>query len=304
MRELGSVEHLDRLAVVYGPTNNRKKGIWALHESTAKGIDAFYELGRVNDLLVAERLAWCATATGIKNVLTKFRAGRQPPTPPPSPSGATGTISKRSDKHPINHVARSPTKPPTNPPVTPGPRVGRPSRGGKTPNYIGPDYGFSPIKTPQKSKDDDKDYNEEPSDTSPGDIDGQPLSDKYAGLMDLPYDDDFVTFLKEEIEAANELMITQLNDLANTLSGPEKALVKGYKVTFGEALLRCAPTGGTGTTRPQTPSPEVTPDANPIPGMDNLSLNSPVQPDTPTPADRSGTRKNGGGKGSGKPKRR
>jgi len=286
LKELGSVSHLDRLAVLYSSTNNRKGKLWKLSGSTDKGIEAFYELARVNSLLVAEQQAWCATATGIKNFLTKFRADRKPSTRPSSP--VARVISSRAENPPDKPIAG----PLTNP-VTPVQQLTSRPR----PNYVPVSPGdlqYTP--SPQrKTAADDGDYNESPPHMASGDVDRGKLSRKYATKKDLPFDDLFIQFLKDEVGLVQKNAESHLLALAKTLSGQDKTLVEGYTFTFGEALLKCAaisshkpsssrPKPPTSPKPPTTPTPPTTPNTNPIPDNGGLSQNtSPEQPDTPTP---------------------
>lgn len=71
--ELGSNEHLDRLAVLDSRLNGLKKTLWAMH-SLKNSTPAM--LKQLDQYHVAEAAAWCKTANGMINVLKSFREGR------------------------------------------------------------------------------------------------------------------------------------------------------------------------------------------------------------------------------------
>ena len=77
MHELGTLDNPDRMALLAKETNGRKGKIWALEESKGD-IEVAYDLVRINNYMIAEKNAFCATLDGIYTVLNRFCETRKP----------------------------------------------------------------------------------------------------------------------------------------------------------------------------------------------------------------------------------
>ena len=78
MCELGSLDNPDRMALITGSTNNRKGKVWKLDEITGD-IEVAYDLARINNYMIMEKDAFCATLDGsIRFSIVSMKQGSLP----------------------------------------------------------------------------------------------------------------------------------------------------------------------------------------------------------------------------------
>ncbi|KAF4622817.1 hypothetical protein G7Y89_g14208 [Cudoniella acicularis] len=220
IKQLGSIDHLDRLALLDTPTNSVKGNLWGMKALglPTDPLQAAYQIERLNNYMVSEKDAWCAAATGMIKELNEFREARKSP--------AQTTLTHRPA--PPHTKRTSPKKP--------DPKTPRPQRAA----VFGVNYALTPVTgvaSPLESN--DEDYNEKPPPQANGDLNRGGLTGDYAIPIDLDYNDDFVEFLNAEVKTAGANLKKEFTAVQVKLSAADRPKFKDFSVTFVKALLDC-----------------------------------------------------------------